>query len=153
MPADERKKRPAKARGLQAGERTGPAILIIEDDEVNRDFLAAFLGDHGFRPSAVATGEEGIRRLSREAFDLLVLDLMLPGKTGAEVAWHAREAGLKTPILAISAAMDQWDPEDLRDLGVTATLAKPYSNDELLEVVRRILRGGAAPTVPQGHPW
>jgi DNA-binding response OmpR family regulator len=126
-------------------ERARPAILIIEDDDVNRDFLSGFLFDHGFSPTAVATGEEGIRRLSSERFDLLLLDLMLPGKSGAEVAWHAREAGLKTPIIAVSAAMDQWDADDLRDLGFTAMLAKPYSNDELLELVRRVLR-------TSGHP-
>lgn len=151
MPAEDRKKRAAKGRGSVAGERVEPSdggaaagsasILIIEDDEVNRDFLAGFLRDHGFKPTAVATGEEGIRRLDRDRFDLLLLDLMLPGKSGAEVAWHAREKGLETPILAISAAMDQWDAEDLRDLGFTAMLAKPFSNDELLDLVRRILRG------------
>lgn len=135
---------PARAEGPREGTaRPRPSILIIEDDDVNREFLAGFLEDHGYATTAVATGEEGIRALGRERFDLLLLDLMLPGKTGAEVAWHARQTGHATPIVAISAAMDQWDPDDLRDLGFTAILAKPYANDDLLDTVARIL--GRAP--------
>jgi CheY-like chemotaxis protein len=122
---------------------SGPSVLIIEDDDVNRDFLQGFLQAHGYRPVAVATGEEGIRRLGVERFDLLLLDLMLPGKSGAEVAWHARQVGLKTPILAVSAAMGQWHPDDLRDLGFTAMLPKPFSNDELLDVIARIVQSPA----------
>jgi CheY-like chemotaxis protein len=117
----------------------GPSVLIIEDDDVNRDFLLGFLRAHGYSPVAVATGEEGIRRLGSERYDLLLLDLMLPGKSGAEVAWHARQNGLRTPILAVSAAMSQWHPDDLRDLGFTAMLPKPFSNDELLDVIAKIV--------------
>jgi len=116
-------------------------VLILDDEPVIREVLGSVLAKAGHVAREAATAAEGLARLEKEPVDLLLLDLMLPGKSGAEVAWHAREAGLKTPILAVSAAMDQWDADDLRDLGITAILAKPFSNDELLEVVRRILRG------------
>ena len=115
------------------------AILVVEDDDVNREFLERFLTDHGFHVTAVPSGEAALDALDRVRFQLVVLDLMLPGKNGGEVAWAAREKGLEAPIIAISGAMDQWAPADLEDLGVTAALEKPFSNDQLLDEVRSLM--------------
>lgn len=114
-------------------------ILVVEDDDVNRSFLDRFLSDHGFMVSSVASGEEGLALLKERAFDLILLDLMLPGKNGGEVAWAVRQRGVQTPIVAISAAMDQWFESDLEDLGVSRTIPKPFDNDELLQTVRELL--------------
>ena len=81
------------------------AILIVEDDEVNRRFLARFFTAHGYDVTAVETGEEGLGALGERRYGLMLLDLMLPGINGGEVAWAARERGFDRPILAVSAAM------------------------------------------------
>ena len=114
-------------------------ILVVEDDAVNREFLAHFLGSHGFVVEAFETGEEGLGAMREREFRLLILDLMLPGINGGQLAWAARESGFASPILAVSGAMDVWDPSDLHDLGVTAVLPKPFANDDLLRRVRDLV--------------
>jgi DNA-binding response OmpR family regulator len=115
------------------------AILIVEDDLVNRDFLNYFLSNHGYEVTAVSTGEEGLKELELKRYQLLILDLMLPGKNGGEVAWAARSRGCRLPILAISGALEAWETSDLEDLGITRALSKPFSNDELIEQVRQLI--------------
>ena len=115
------------------------AILVVEDDHVNRDFLTVFLSNHGYEVTAVSTGEDGLKELGVKTFQLLILDLMLPGKNGGEVAWAARSRGCRLPILAISGALDAWETADLEDLGITRALSKPFSNDEFLEQVRQLI--------------
>jgi len=116
-------------------------VLVVEDDDVNREFLERFLGSHGYRVTAVPSGEAGLAALADGGFDIVLLDLMLPGMNGGEFAWKARSLGMNAPILAVSAAMDLWDEADLRDLGVNAAIAKPFSNDGLLAQVRSLLTG------------
>ena len=120
------------------------SILVVEDDAVNREFLGRFLSDHGFEVTVVETGEEALAHLQTHRYDLILLDLMLPGKNGGEVAWAARERGVDAPILAISGAMDVWDPSDLADLGVSRSISKPYENQDLLACVRELVASARA---------
>jgi DNA-binding response OmpR family regulator len=117
-----------------------PKILIVEDEPLNREFLREFLEASGYDCCPVETGEKGIEAIDREHFDLILVDLLLPGKNGAEVAWHARQKGIHVPIVAISAVLDQWEIDDLIDCGFSQTIAKPFTNEELLELVRSALR-------------
>lgn len=119
-------------------------ILVVEDDSINREFLTRFLRRHGFDVHAVSDGEQGIAQLESRPFDIVLLDLMLPGKNGGEVAWCARQLGIDVPIVVYSAAMDLWDRSDLEDLGVTVCLEKPFSNTHLLGVLSNLGVGAAA---------
>ncbi|MFN7143383.1 MAG: response regulator, partial [Myxococcota bacterium] len=77
-------------------------ILLVEDEALVADMVRLNLEHAGFRVDAVTTGTEGLDRLQSHAYDLALLDVMLPGVTGFEVARKAREAGIATPILMLT---------------------------------------------------
>jgi DNA-binding response OmpR family regulator len=91
-------------------------VLLIEDDAKTARALASGLRSEGFEPMTVNTGEEGFFLLSRESFDFVILDWMLPGRDGIEVLRTLRARGSKTPVLLLIAR----DAVDDRVLGLNA---------------------------------
>ena len=122
-------------------------VLLIEDDAKTARALASGLRGEGFEPTTANTGEEGFFLLSRESFDFVILDWMLPGRDGIEVLRTLRGRGSKTPVLLLTAR----DAVDDRVLGLNAGaddyLVKPFAFAELLARVRALLRG-----VDSGNP-
>jgi two-component system, OmpR family, copper resistance phosphate regulon response regulator CusR len=114
--------------------------LLIEDDTKTARALAHGLRGEGFEPVTAKTGEEGFFLLSRESFDVVVLDWMLPGRDGIEVLRTLRASGSKTPVLLLTAR----DAIDDRVLGLNAGaddyLVKPFAFAELLARLRALLR-------------
>src|SRR6266436_5627890 len=123
-------------------------VLLIEDDAKTARALASGLRSEGFEPMTANTGEEGFFLLSRESFDFVILDWMLPGRDGIEVLRTLRGRGSKTPVLLLTAR----DAVDDRVLGLNAGaddyLVKPFAFAELLARVRALTRRelGARPT-------
>lgn len=78
-------------------------LLIVEDDEDTRDFIAKGLGEEGYVVEAAADGREGLYHATDGGFDLVVLDRMLPGLDGLSLVKSMRAAGLKTPVLMLTA--------------------------------------------------
>jgi DNA-binding response OmpR family regulator len=115
-------------------------VLLIEDDTKIARAIATGLGNEGFEPVIANTGEEGFFLLSRESFDFVVLDWMLPGRDGIEVLRTLRARGAKTPVLLLTAR----DAVDDRVLGLNAGaddyLIKPFAFAELLARIRALLR-------------
>ncbi|HZR91641.1 MAG TPA: response regulator transcription factor [Gaiellaceae bacterium] len=115
-------------------------ILIIEDEVRIRSFLARGLEAEGYTVDGADNGRDGLARALEAPWDLVVLDLLLPGLSGLEVlqALHCQRPGL--PVLVLSARSDL--PTKLRgfELGATDYLAKPFSLPELLARVRVQLR-------------
>ena len=116
------------------------SILLIEDDAKTARALASGLRSEGFAPLIANTGEEGFFVLSRESFDLVILDWMLPRRDGIEVLRTLRARGVKTPVLLLTAR----DGVDDRVLGLNAGaddyLVKPFAFAELLARIRALLR-------------
>jgi len=114
--------------------------LLIEDDPKTARALASGLRGEGFEPTMAKTGEEGFFLLSRESFDVVILDWMLPGRDGIEVLKTLRASGSNTPVLLLTAR----DAVDDRVLGLNAGaddyLVKPFAFAELLARVRALLR-------------
>ena len=114
-------------------------ILIIEDDKRLAEMVMNYLGEAGFRATVAPTGGGGIALHDREAFDALVLDLMLPDMDGLEVCRRIRKHS-STPILMLTARGDTMDRVVGLEMGADDYLPKPFEPRELLARLKSILR-------------
>lgn len=115
-------------------------LLIIDDDVRLGEMLAEYLAPEGIDLTTVASGIQGLRDAQRENYDLIILDVMLPGLSGFDVLKQLRESGSKTPILMLTARGDDVDRIVGLDLGADDYLPKPFNPRELLARIKAILR-------------
>ena len=125
-----------------------PKVLVIEDDDVIAQGMARHLGSAGFDPLVVANGEAGLARLRYERPDVCVLDLMLPGTDGWKLIELARNEGIGTPIVVVSARGTEHDRVHALELGADDYLVKPFSMKELVARVRAAARRGVTAAEP-----
>ncbi|MCL2109604.1 MAG: response regulator transcription factor [Oscillospiraceae bacterium] len=114
-------------------------ILIIEDDTSINNLLRDLLTRHSYSPVQVFSGTEALLCLQQRSFDLILLDLMLPGKTGGEVLVEIRQSG-NTPVIALTAVVDKDSVVNLLKAGANDYLTKPFDNAELLARIEVQLR-------------
>ncbi|HKD76291.1 MAG TPA: response regulator transcription factor, partial [Ktedonobacterales bacterium] len=121
-------------------------ILVIDDDWPITEMLRRTLAHAGYTVSTAGTGEEGLRAVIDRPPDLIVLDIMLPGIDGFEVARRLREGGTTAPILMLTARGEV--PDRVQGLrgGADDYLVKPFALDELLARVDVLLRRGQIAT-------
>jgi DNA-binding response OmpR family regulator len=119
-------------------------ILLVEDDRDVRDMVAAALGSLGWEAEGVATGEEALATFGRASYDLVILDLGLPGVPGIDVLRQVR-ARSEVPILVMTAASGLDDRMTGFDLGADDYVVKPFEMAELERRVRAILRRTTGP--------
>lgn len=115
-------------------------ILIIEDEEAIADLEKDYLELSGFEVSIRNTGDEGLRTALAGEFDLIVLDLMLPGMDGFEIARTVRQKGIHTPILMLTSKSQLDDKVTGLDSGADDYLTKPFMTKELLARLRALTR-------------
>ena len=125
----------------------GEKILIVDDDPGLRRLLERFLSEQGYRVRAVENVEQMDRLLARELFQLLVLDLMLPGEDGLSACRRLREANNQMPIIMLTAKGDEASRIQGLEGGADDYLAKPFNPRELLARIKAVLRR-QAPVVP-----
>lgn len=114
------------------------SILIVEDEnDVNR-LLATILSE--YETKSAFSGTEAAMWLAQKRFDLVLLDLMLPGMTGEEVIADMRRQGIKTPVIVISAKQDVADRVNVLRLGADDFIMKPFEIDEVIARVEAVLR-------------
>ncbi len=117
-----------------------PHLLVIDDDERLRDLLRRYLSRNGFRVTAAQDAQEARSALSGLAFDLLILDVMMPGETGLELTHALREGDSTVPILLLTAMGETADRIAGLSAGADDYLAKPFEPQELLLRIQSILR-------------
>ena len=117
-----------------------PRLLVVEDDAHIADLLRMHLGDEGYAVEHAADGDRGLRLVEEQAWDLLVLDLMLPGVDGLEICKRARGLARYLPIIIISARSSEMHRILGLELGADDYLAKPFSMLELVARVKALLR-------------
>jgi len=119
-------------------------ILVVEDEKKVASFIERALAAERYVVDAVHDGKTGLARLKEGRYDLAVLDVMLPGRDGLAVLRDARAAGLKLPILLLTARDAIADKVAGFDHGADDYLTKPFDVAELLARVRALLRRGTA---------
>jgi two-component system phosphate regulon response regulator OmpR len=119
-----------------------PHLLVVDDDTRLRELLRRYLGDNGFRVTVAANAAEARTRMSAVAFDLIVLDVMMPGENGIELTRELRKAN-PVPILLLTAMAETQDRIEGLGSGADDYLAKPFEPRELVLRLQNILRRAA----------
>ena len=117
-----------------------PRILVVEDEAAIRDGLADVLVYHGYRVDAVADGKEGLQKALSGQYDLLLLDVMLPGRDGFSICDEVRKVDRDQPIIMLTAKTSDEDIVNGLGLGADDYIAKPFSIAELVLRVKAVLR-------------
>ena len=119
---------------------TKTRILVVDDDARLRELLNRYLSEQGYSVRAAVDGNDMNRWLARERYDLMVLDLMMPGEDGLSICRRLRGLGDKMPIIMLTAKGDDVDRIVGLEVGADDYLAKPFELRELLARVRAVLR-------------
>ncbi|MDB6024265.1 MAG: ompR [Verrucomicrobiales bacterium] len=117
-------------------------VLVVEDEKKTASFIRRALQGEGFTVEVVNRGDDGLMLASTEAYDAIVLDIMLPGRDGLSVLRQLRERKKKTPILLLSARGELNERVDGLNAGADDYLAKPFALAELIARVRALTRRG-----------
>lgn len=115
-------------------------LLLVEDEKRMAQALRAILQQEKYDVDHFADGWEGLLALETKTYDLAVLDVMLPGKNGFQIAQEARKKGVRTPILMLTAKSELDDKVMGLDCGADDYLTKPFATKELLARVRAMMR-------------
>ncbi|HMQ21764.1 MAG TPA: response regulator transcription factor [Planctomycetota bacterium] len=115
-------------------------VLVVEDDPVLRTGLCDNLESEGYEVQACADGARAARLLAQDHFDLVILDLMLPSKSGLDVLRELRASDTSTPVLLLTAKADETDKVLGLELGADDYVTKPFGLRELMARVRACLR-------------
>jgi DNA-binding response OmpR family regulator len=120
---------------------TDPVLtaLLVEDDERLATLTAEYLGGHGVLVTRAADGDSGVREALARAYDVVLLDLMLPGKDGLEVCREIRSRS-DVPIVILTARGEERDRVTGLELGADDYVPKPFSPRELLARIRAVVR-------------
>jgi len=121
-------------------------ILVVENEKKTTAYLRKGLTEHGFAVDVAAEGTEGLSCALADAYELLILDVMLPGRDGWFVLRELRRAGKDMPVLILTARDAIHDRVKGLELGADDYLVKPFAFSELLARVRSILRRSAGRT-------
>ena len=121
-------------------------ILLVEDDRTLRETLGEALRDEGFDVTVAADGDRGADLVFSRHFDAVVLDWMLPGRSGIEILRELRAAELAVPVMLLTVRSDEDDKVEGFELGADDYVTKPFGLRELLARLRALLRrsGGRA---------
>jgi two-component system phosphate regulon response regulator OmpR len=130
---------------------TKTKILVVDDDLRLRDLLNRYLGEQGFAVRAVSDAHAMDKLLAHERFDLMVLDLMLPGEDGLSICRRLRGTKNTLPIVMLTAKGEDVDRIVGLEMGADDYLPKPFNPRELVARINAVLRRRAAP-LPPGAP-
>jgi DNA-binding response OmpR family regulator len=124
-------------------------VLVVEDEQKVANALSEGLEGERYDVVVERTGEDAFFRINTEAFDLILLDLGLPGRDGLQVLTTLRSKGIKTPVLVLTARDTLQDRVAGLDSGADDYLVKPFAFAELLARIRALMRRGRAADAPR----
>jgi two-component system copper resistance phosphate regulon response regulator CusR len=115
-------------------------VLVVEDDAKLAGYLRQALREEGYAVDVAHTGTEGSLLAKTEPYDVVVLDVLLPGKNGFQIVAELRAAGVSTPALMLTARDDTASVVESLDLGADDYVTKPFTFEELLARIRALAR-------------
>lgn len=118
---------------------SGPTLLLVDDDAELCGLMVDFFSQHGFRVESAYDGRRGLARALEGSFDLVLLDVMLPGLDGFEVLHQLRRQS-SVPVIMLTARTEQADRISGLNAGADDYLPKPFGPEELLARIRAVLR-------------
>jgi DNA-binding response OmpR family regulator len=124
-------------------------VLVVEDEQKVANALREGLEGEGFHVVLETTGEGAYFRVTTETFDVVLLDLGLPGRSGLEILSALRQRGLKTPVLVLTARDTVQDRVIGLDAGADDYLVKPFAFAELVARIRALVRRGRSTDAPK----
>ena len=124
-------------------------ILVIEDDDKLARSIQSGLQAEGYATTVATSGEEGFFLASHKAFDIILLDILLPGRDGLEILSVLRQHRVDTPVLVLTAKDAIEDRVQGLNSGADDYLIKPFAFEELLARVKALLRRRSPPDVPR----
>lgn len=117
----------------------GIKILIVDDEEIIRNFLVDVLSDEGFTIKAVSSGEEAVRLFKKNAFDLIITDIMMPGIDGIQVLRAAKEMDSDQSVIVMTGYASTETAVESMKLGAADYITKPFNLDQIKIVVAKTL--------------
>ncbi|MGC8119719.1 response regulator [Marinobacter sp. VGCF2001] len=142
-----------RAIAMVVAPRLSGRILCAEDNDVNRRLVSLLVGRTGADLVHVGNGAEALELASREHFDLILMDIQMPVMNGRDATLALREAGVNTPIVALTANVMAEDIAEYRLAGCNDHLAKPIDKQRFYELLARYLTLSAEDTVGAGHRY
>src|SRR5919202_820560 len=129
-----------------------PRVLVVEDERNFRELVCLHLGLEGYSCDATGDGRDALRRAESDRYDLVVLDLMIPGLDGVSLCRAVRGGQLNSdvPIMMLTARREESDKVIGLESGADDYLTKPFGVRELVARVRALLRRGPRPLVTSG---
>jgi CheY-like chemotaxis protein len=120
-----------------------PRVLIVDDDKVIQQLLVVNLELEGYEVETASDGEEALKSILANRYDVVLLDVMMPKMDGREVCRRVKaDPKVKdTPIVFLSARAQDFDVRQGYELGVSAYVTKPFDPVDLLDVVQRVMKG------------
>lgn len=136
------------------GADSGPAVLVVEDNAVNRLVVREFLQKDGCRVDEAHDGEEGVRLAGGRRYDLILMDISMPRKDGVQATRDIRAGGASqaTPIVALTAHALPEETRRFTEAGMQAILNKPVNRKALKDTIARVLQAGAGAAARPGAP-
>ncbi|MEM7259878.1 MAG: response regulator transcription factor [Pseudomonadota bacterium] len=116
------------------------SVLVVEDDENILNLLSAYLQSAGYNVTTATNGDQGLQTALEQSFDICVLDVMLPGKSGIEIALGLRESGCNTPVVFLTARGAEADVLHGFGAGADDYMVKPFSPRILLVRLEAVLK-------------
>jgi CheY-like chemotaxis protein len=119
----------------------GVRVLLVEDDDDNRELMSEVLEAAGYEVITAAGGAEGLRKLSETPVDVVVTDVGMPGMGGLEVARAVKKIAPRIPVVVVTGYAEREDIASARGREVDAVLVKPIDPDSLTSAIDQIMKG------------
>jgi CheY-like chemotaxis protein len=123
----------------------GLRVLLVEDDDDNRELMAEVLTSSGFEVLSASSGQDGLRKLSESSIDVIVTDVGMPGMGGLEVAKAAKAIAPDVPVVIVTGWAERDDIASARGHHVDAVLIKPVDPDILTQAISDVAQGRGRP--------